>query len=109
MIREKRVLRAIHPGEFIREEILSELHMSQVDLADRLGVSRRAVNEIVGEKRAVSPDMALRLGRLFRSSPDFWLRLQVRWDLERAKKASAYKKEVRPLRSTPAVRPGSSI
>lgn len=100
MEREKRALRAIHPGEFIREEILSELDITQAELASRLGVSRRAVNEIVGEKRAVSPDMALRLGRLFRSSPDFWLRLQVRWDLERARKASAYKKEVRPLPAT---------
>ena len=108
MNRKKRALRAIHPGEFIREEILSELHISQVDLADKLGVSRRAVNEIVGEKRAVSPDMALRLGRLFRSRPDFWLRLQVRWDLERAKRASAYKKEVRPLRATPAFGPSSA-
>ena len=107
MKRETRALRAIHPGEFIREEILSELQMSQGDLADRLGVSRRAVNEIVGEKRAVSPDMALRLGRLFGSSPDFWLRLQVRWDLERAKESSAYKKEVRPLRA-PVLRPGSA-
>ncbi len=102
MERAKRALRAIHPGELIREEILSELHLSQADLAERLGVSRRAVNEIVGEKRAVSPDMALRLGRLFRSSPDFWLRLQVRWDLERAAKTSTYKKEVRPLRATTA-------
>ena len=100
MEREKRALRAIHPGEFIREEILSELDISQTELSNRLGVSRRAVNELVGEKRAVSPDMALRLGRLFRSSPDFWLRLQVRWDLERAKKSSAYMKEVRPLPAT---------
>ena len=108
MKRERRALRAIHPGEFIREEILSELGISQVDLADKLGVSRRTVNEIVGEKRAVSPDMALRLGRLFRSSPDFWLRLQVRWDLERAKTASGYKKEVRPLRATTVLGPGST-
>ena len=106
MNQNKRALRAIHPGEFIREEILSELHISQADLAHKLGVSRRAINEIVGEKRAVSPDMALRLGRLFRSSPDFWLRLQIRWDLERAKKASSYKKEVRPLPATTAVGPG---
>ncbi len=97
MKREKRALRAIHPGEFLREEILSEMDMSQGQLADRLGVSRRAVNELVREKRAVSPEMALRLGRLFRSNPEFWLRLQVRWDLARAEKASNYK-TVRPLR-----------
>ena len=97
MKRERRALRAIHPGEFIREEILAELKISQGELADRLGVSRRAVNEIVGQKRSISPDMALRLGRLFRSNPEFWLRLQVRWDLERAERASTYKKEVRPL------------
>ena len=71
--------------------------MTQGELAEKLGVARRAVNAIVGEKRAVSPEMALRLGRLFRSSPDFWLRLQVRWDLERVEQASTYKKEVRPL------------
>ncbi len=97
MNREKRALRAIHPGEIIREEILSELGISQANFAARLGVSRRAVNELVGEKRAVSPDMALRLGRLLRSNPEFWLRLQVRWDLARAQKVSTYKTEVRPL------------
>ena len=97
MKREKRALRAIHPGEFLREEVLLEMEISQGELARRLGVSRRAVNEIIGEKQSVSPEMALRLGRLFRSNPEFWLRLQVRWDLEKAERASTYKREVRPL------------
>ena len=96
MKREKRALRAIHPENSFGKEILGELEMTQGKLADLLGVSRRAVNELVGERRGISPDMALRLGRLFRSNPEFWLRLQVRWDLARAQKASAYK-TVRPL------------
>lgn len=70
-----------HPGEVLREEFMPDLDLSVTQLAERLGVSRQSVNELVREKRAVSPDMALRLGRLFNMSPQFWLNLQRNVDL----------------------------
>ena len=101
--KRRRAMPAVHPGELIREEILPDMGIGQGAFAERLGVSRRAINEIVREKRGVSPDMALRLGRLLGSTPEFWMRLQARWDLERAEAASSYKKDVRPGRSQVAL------
>ena len=76
----------IHPGEMLREEFMVPLGMSQVELADRLGISRRRVNEILMEKRGVSVDTALRLARLFGTTPQFWLNLQQNYDLLVARK-----------------------
>ena len=70
-----------HPGEILREEFMAELGMSVAQLASMLGVSRQTVNELVHERRAVSPDMALRLGKLFGMSPQSWLNLQRNIDL----------------------------
>ena len=72
---------ATHPGELLREEIMPAANLTQDALAERLGVSRRTVNEIVGEKRSVTADMAHRLARLFDTTPEFWLGLQQDWDL----------------------------
>jgi antitoxin HigA-1 len=83
---------AIPPGEILIEEFLKPLDLSQVDAARRLGISLNRLNEIVLGKRAISADTALRLARLFKTSPQFWMRLQADWDLhqviERARKAS---------------------
>lgn len=65
-----------HPGEVLREEYLPELGLSVAQLAEALGVSRQTVNELVHERRAVSPDMALRLARYFGTSPQYWLNMQ---------------------------------
>lgn len=76
-----------HPGALLREDVLPSLGMTQTDLARRLGVSRLTVSELLHEKRAVSPDMALRLGRLLGNGPDVWLRMQQAvdlWTLEQA-------------------------
>ena len=70
-----------HPGEFLREDYLPECGLSVAELAARLGVSKQTVNELVRERRAVSPDMALRLGRLFGTSAQYWLNLQRNVDL----------------------------
>lgn len=70
-----------HPGEMLREEFMSELGISVAQLADMLGVSRQTVNELVHERRGLSPDMALRLGRLFGMSPQSWMNLQRNTDL----------------------------
>lgn len=71
----------IHPGEFLREEYMPELGLSVADLAKRLGVTRQTVNDIVREKRNLSPDMCLRLGRLFGTTPQFWMNMQDKVDI----------------------------
>ena len=70
-----------HPGEMLREEFLKPLGMTQTELAERIGVSYVRVNELVNEKRGVTPDTALRLSRLLGTTPDFWLNGQQNWDL----------------------------
>ncbi|MFM2044379.1 MAG: Azospirillum phage Cd [Pseudomonadota bacterium] len=75
-----------HPGEYIGEDILAEFGLTQQELADRLNVSRRTINELVNKRRGVSPDMALRLARLTGSTPEIWLRLQMVHDLWRARR-----------------------
>jgi addiction module HigA family antidote len=72
----------IHPGEILLEEFLKPLGVSQYRLAKSIGVPPRRVNEIVLGKRAISADTALRLGMYFRTSPQLWLNLQSRHDLE---------------------------
>lgn len=71
----------IHPGEFLREEYMPELGLSVAKLAQMLGVSRQTINDIVREKRGLSPDMCLRLARLFGTTPQFWLNMQTKVDL----------------------------
>jgi addiction module HigA family antidote len=73
-----------HPGEMLALEFLAPLGMTQVELAERIGVPFQRVNHIIRGKRAVTPDMALRLARLFGTTPEFWLNLQQTWDLYEA-------------------------
>ena len=73
-----------HPGEMLALEFLAPLGMTQVELAERIGVPFQRVNQIVRRKRAVTPDTALRLARLFGTTPEFWLNLQQAWDLYEA-------------------------
>ena len=78
-----------HPGELLREEVLPALKMTQTEFAKRLGVSRLSVSELLIEKRALSPDMAIRVGRLTNTTPESWLRMQEAldlWELERQPK-----------------------
>ncbi len=72
----------IHPGEILREEFLEPMGISQYRLAKDISVPPRRINEIVHGKRSITADTALRLGRFFSMSPQFWLNLQTRHDLE---------------------------
>lgn len=72
----------IHPGEILMGEFLAPMGISQYRLAKDISVPPRRINEIVHGKRAITADTALRLGRFFDMSPQFWLNLQSRYDLE---------------------------
>jgi len=78
----------IHPGEILKEEFMEPLSLSQNRLAKALHVSPRRINEIVNARRAITADTALRLARFFGNSPEFWMNLQNRYDLEKAKDRS---------------------
>ena len=85
--------RPTHPGAILREDILPELGISQTELAQRLGVSRRTISQILHEHRPVTPDMAIRLARFLKTTPQGWLNMQNVldvWELEN-KYASTYK------------------
>ena len=72
----------IHPGEILLDEFLEPMGISQYLLAKDISVPIRRINEIVHGKRSITADTALRLGRFFGMSPQFWLNLQTRYDLE---------------------------
>ena len=76
-----REVRPIHPGEMLREDFLLDYGLTITSLADSLCVSRQTVNELIRERRALSPAMALRLSRLFGNSAEFWLNAQRAVDL----------------------------
>jgi antitoxin HigA-1 len=83
----ERRIRPIHPGEMLREDFMPDFDLGVTELARALCVSRQSVNELIRERRAVSPEMALRLARLFGNSAEFWLNAQRAvdlWDAEQA-------------------------
>ncbi len=77
----KREIPPTHPGEMLREDFMSDFNLNATSMAMALGVSRQTVNELLRERRAISPLMALRLSRLFGNSPDFWMNAQHSYDL----------------------------
>src|SRR3989339_1141565 len=89
----ERKIRPTHPGEMLREDFLPDYGLTVSTFARALGVSRQTVNELLRERRAVSPEMALRLSRLFGNSPEFWLNAQRAVDLWEA--ARNIDKEIR--------------
>ena len=90
-----------HPGEMLLEEFLKPLGLTQSELAERIGVSYPRVNELVHGKRDMTPDTALRLERFFGVEAQFWLNLQLGWDLYEATHSAAAARaigKIRPLR-----------
>ena len=88
-----------HPGVILREEFIEPLGLTHTDLAGRIKTTFRTVNEILNEKRNISPDMALRLARFLGTSEELWLNLQDQYDLYKAKeKNKVVLKGIKPLK-----------
>jgi addiction module HigA family antidote len=96
-MRKKKML-PLHPGEILMEEFLEPKEISQYRLAKDIHVSPRRINEIVHGKRSITADTALRLARYFEMSPEFWLGLQMDYDLDVAQDSSEeqLRQEVQP-------------
>ena len=74
-------LAPMHPGELLRETILPETGLAKAEIARRLGISRQTLYDLIDERQPVTPAMALRLGKFFGNTPEFWLNLQRDYDL----------------------------
>lgn len=83
-----RKVRPTHPGAMLREDFFPDYGLTVSSFAKAIGVSRQTVNELLRERRSVSPEMALRLARLFGNSPEFWLNAQRAVDLWEAARAA---------------------
>lgn len=81
-----KLLPPVHPGEILREEFMVPMELSSNALARAIGVTPARVNDIVNEKRGVTADTALRLGRYFGTTADVWINLQKRFELEAARR-----------------------
>jgi addiction module HigA family antidote len=91
--------RPTHPGEMLREDFMPDYSLTVTGLAKAVGVSRQSINELLRERRAVSPEMAIRLARFFGDSPEFWLNAQRAvdlWDAARSVKDQVAR--IRPVR-----------
>lgn len=89
--------RPTHPGAILREDVLPALEMTQAEFAERLGVSRLSVSELLNEKRALSTEMALRLSKLLDTSPESWLAMQDAVDLWEVRHKPEVLASVKPL------------
>jgi addiction module HigA family antidote len=95
----------LHPGEILLEEFLTPMNLSQNKLALDIRVPARRINEIVHGKRRITADTAMRLAKYFKMSPQFWLGLQMDYDLDVAEDqlADRIENEVQEYKSTPAI------
>ena len=102
-LRDGDTMPPLHPGEMLREEFMKPLGLSANALAMELRVPVTRISEIVRERRGITADTALRLGCYFNMSPEFWMGLQMDYDLESASDAvgSAIRSEIRPRRQRP--------
>ena len=98
----RKELAPVHPGEILQKEFLEPMGISQNRLAIALHVPARRINEIVLGKRSITADTALRLARYFRMSPQFWLGLQMDYELDIAEDAlnGQIKEEIKPMSAT---------
>jgi addiction module HigA family antidote len=87
MIRISTDIKPTHPGEMLREEFLVPMDISQQQLAEAIHMPYQQIDELLNQQRSVTPSMALRLAKFFGMSADFWLNLQIRWDIFEAQVA----------------------
>ncbi len=87
MVRIPKYREPTHPGEMLMEEFLGPMSITQRDLSKAIHVPYQRINEIVNGRRGITPSTALRLAKFFNMSEDFWMNLQLRWDLYRAKRS----------------------
>jgi addiction module HigA family antidote len=94
-----RKLKPVHPGEILSEDFMKPHKLSMNKLALDLRVPVTRIADIVAERRGITPDTALRLGRYFRTTPQFWLNLQTKYDLETAEdeRLAKIERDVQPL------------
>jgi addiction module HigA family antidote len=90
--------RPTHPGAILREDVLPSLEMTQTELAQRLGVSRLTVSELLHEKRGITPEMALRVAKLLNTTPESWLRMQQAVDLWDVQQQPEKLANIKPLK-----------
>jgi addiction module HigA family antidote len=98
---KKNLLPLTTPGEVLNEEFLIPFGLSQYRLAKDLGIPARRINQIVHGTRAITPDTALRLGKYFGVSAQFWLNLQTRYDLQLAGRQSDFLVSIKPYAAAP--------
>ena len=92
-----------HPGEMLLEEFLNPMGLTQRELAEAINVPYQRVNEIINGRRGITPSTALRLAKFFGLSPDFWMNIQLRWELYFAKQSEADNlKKIKPIPVEPA-------
>jgi addiction module HigA family antidote len=90
-----------HPGEMLLEEFLKPMDITQRELADGIHVPYQRINEIINGRRGITPSTALRLSKFFGVSPDFWMNLQLRWDLYFAQESETDElRNIKPISSS---------
>ena len=96
MVRVPKFREPIHPGEILMDEFLEPMGITQRELSNAIHVPYQRINEIINGRRGITPSTALRLAKYFGMSEDFWMNMQLRWDLFRARRNEA--KELRSIR-----------
>lgn len=101
MVRIPKYREPIHPGEMLLEEFLIPMEISQRDLSNAIHVPYQRINEIINGRRGITPSTALRLAKFFRMTEDFWMNMQLRWDIYRAKRSEEQElKTIKPYTSS---------
>jgi addiction module HigA family antidote len=105
MSKHKDKLDSVHPGDVLREDFMKPLKLSAYAVAKAIGSTPITISLICRRKRAISAQMALKLGRLLNVSPELWMGIQADYDLEvaRLKNKSAIEKRIRPLRTLDSI------
>lgn len=87
MVRVPKFREPVHPGEMLMEEFLDPMKITQRELSDAIHVPYQRINEIINGKRGITPSTALRLAKYFGMSEEFWMNMQLRWDLYKVRKS----------------------